>query len=53
MSSPYFSGLSDALVKAFGVPWVLGQVLTGVGGIDAAYAYGSWAAISLGAPAAS
>jgi DNA-binding transcriptional ArsR family regulator len=43
-ASPYFSGLSDVLVKAFGVPWVLGQVLAGVGGIDAAYVYGSWAA---------
>ena len=43
-ASPYFNGLSDVLVKAFGVPWVLGQVLTDVGGIDAAYVYGSWAA---------
>lgn len=42
--SPYFDGLSDVLVKAFGVPWVLGQALTGVAGIDAAYVYGSWAA---------
>lgn len=44
MSSPYSSGLSSVLVKDFGVPWVLGQALTGVGGIDAAYVYGSWAA---------
>ena len=43
-ASPYFSGLSDVLVKAFGVPWVLGQALAGVGGIDAAFVYGSWAA---------
>ena len=43
-SSPYFIGLSDVLVKAFGVPWVLGEALTGVDGIDAAYVYGSWAA---------
>ena len=43
-ASPYFSGLSDVLVKAFGVPWVLGQVLADVRGIDAAYVYGSWAA---------
>jgi len=42
--SPYFSGLSDVLVKAFGVPWVLGQALAGVGGIQTAYVYGSWAA---------
>jgi len=32
------------LVEVFGVPWVLGQALTGVGGIEAAYVYGSWAA---------
>ncbi len=44
MASPYFSGLSDVLVKAFGVPWVLGEALAGVSGIDAAYVYGSWAA---------
>lgn len=43
-ASPYFSGLSDVLVKAFGVPWVLGEALAGVGGIDATYVYGSWAA---------
>jgi hypothetical protein len=43
-ASPYFTGLSDVLVKAFGVPWVLGQVLAGIHGIDAAYVYGSWAA---------
>ena len=43
-SSPYFDGLSDVLVKAFGVPWVIGQTLSGVDGIDAAYIYGSWAA---------
>ena len=43
-TSPYFTGLADVLVKAFGVPWVLGQALTGAGGIDAAYVYGSWAA---------
>jgi DNA-binding transcriptional ArsR family regulator len=43
-ASPYFSGLSDVLVKAFGVPWVLGEALAGLNGIDAAYVYGSWAA---------
>ena len=43
-ASPYFSGLSDVLVKAFGVPWVLGEALAGVSGIDAAYVFGSWAA---------
>ena len=44
VSSPYFAGLSDVLVKAFGVPWVIGQELARVEGIDAAYVYGSWAA---------
>jgi predicted nucleotidyltransferase len=44
VSSPYFDGLSDVLVKAFGVPWVLGQALRELGGIDAAYVFGSWAA---------
>ncbi len=43
-SSPYFAGLSDVLVKAFGVPWVLAQELEGLSGVDAAYVYGSWAA---------
>lgn len=43
-SSPYFNGLSDVLVKAFGVPWVLGKALAGVSDIDAAFIYGSWAA---------
>ena len=44
LASPYFSGLSDVLVKAFGVPWVLGEALAGVSGIEDAYIYGSWAA---------
>lgn len=43
-TSPYYSGLSDVLVKAFGVTWVLGQALAGIADIDAAYVYGSWAA---------
>ena len=43
-SSPYYAGLSDVLVRAFGVPWVLGHVLAKVSGIDSAHVYGSWAA---------
>ena len=43
-SSPYFTGLSDVLVKAFGAPWVLGKALSDVENVDAAYIYGSWAA---------
>ena len=44
VSSPYFDGLSDVLLKAFGVAWVIGQALAGIAGIDTAYVYGSWAA---------
>ena len=42
--SPYFSGLSDVLVRAFGPPEVLAEVLTGIDHIDSAYIFGSWAA---------
>ncbi len=42
--SPYYDSLSDLLVKAFGPPHVLAEVLEGVEGIEAAYVYGSWAA---------
>jgi predicted nucleotidyltransferase len=47
-TSPYFDGLSDVLVRAFGVPWVIREALKGIGGIAAAYIYGSWAARYLG-----
>jgi hypothetical protein len=43
-TSPYFRGLSEVLVMAFGVPWVLGQAVGGLSGINSAYIYGSWAA---------
>jgi predicted nucleotidyltransferase len=42
-TSPYFAGLADVLVKAFGAPWVLGEALKDVDGIEAAFVYGSWA----------
>ena len=42
--SPYYRGLADVLVKAFGPPQVLAEVLEAVDGIEAAYIYGSWAA---------
>jgi DNA-binding transcriptional ArsR family regulator len=42
--SPYYQGLSDVLIKAFGVPAVLAEALRPVKGIDGAYIYGSWAA---------
>ena len=43
-ASPYFEGLADVLVKAFGPPQVLAEALCGIDDIDASYIYGSWAA---------
>ena len=51
-ASPYFEGLADVLVKAFGPPCVLAEELVGVDGIDAAYIYGSWATAIHGAGSA-
>jgi DNA-binding transcriptional ArsR family regulator len=48
--SPYYAGLADVLTRAFGVPAVLADALRGVGGIDEAYVYGSWAARHSGEP---
>jgi DNA-binding transcriptional ArsR family regulator len=42
--SPYYAGLAEVLTRAFGVPAVVTQALSGVAGITAAYVYGSWAA---------
>ena len=42
--SPYYAGLADVLTKAFGVPVVLADALNGLGGVEEAYIYGSWAA---------
>jgi DNA-binding transcriptional ArsR family regulator len=42
--SPYYTGLSDVLTRAFGVPAVLAAALRDVSGIGEAYIYGSWAA---------
>ena len=47
-NSPYFTGLADVLVKAFGPPRVLGDALSPIEGITAAYIYGSWAARLVG-----
>lgn len=44
VDSPYFVGLSQVLVRAFGPPAVLADLLADVPGVDAAYLYGSWAA---------
>ncbi len=43
-ASPYYAGLAEVLTRAFGVPAVLAEALSSVGGITAAYVYGSWAA---------
>ena len=48
--SPYFSGLADVLVKAFGPPRVVSEALSHVEGIDAAYLFGSWVARYAGMP---
>lgn len=42
--SPYYSGLADMLVKAFGPPQVLADTLAPIEGIASAYIFGSWAA---------
>lgn len=47
-NSPYYTGLADVLVKAFGPPLVLGDTLSPIVGITAAYIYGSWAARLVG-----
>ncbi len=44
VESPYFDGLSDVLVKAFGPPQVLADELAGIDGITESYIFGSWAA---------
>lgn len=47
-NSPYYSGLADVLVKAFGPPSVLGDALSPIEGITAAHIHGSWAARLVG-----
>lgn len=42
--SPYYAGLADVLVKAFGVSHVLASVLKDIDAVDHVYIYGSWAA---------
>lgn len=43
-NSPYYSGLAEVLVRAFGPPDVLGTALGPIQGISRAFIYGSWAA---------
>jgi predicted nucleotidyltransferase len=42
--SPYYDGLANVLVRAFGVPAVLGAAVRDVDGVTDAYIFGSWAA---------
>lgn len=49
-ASPYFAPLRQLLVSAFGVPSMLRRALEGLGGVDEAYIYGSWAARWHGEP---
>lgn len=42
--SPYYAGLTDVLVKAFGPPAVISGELEGLPGINEAFIFGSWAA---------
>jgi hypothetical protein len=48
VDSPYFPGLADILVKAFGPPSVIGRAIDAVGGISRAFIYGSWAVAATG-----
>ena len=48
VASPYFEGLADVLVKAFGPPRLLADALQPVDGVDAAFIYGSWASAAAG-----
>ncbi len=47
-SSPYYEGLANVFVRAFGLPAVLGAALADVDGVNDAYIFGSWAARYLG-----
>jgi len=49
-ASPYYDGLADVLTRAFGFPAVLAELLRPIGGIGAAFIYGSWAARYGGEP---
>lgn len=50
VDSPYYGGLSDVLIRAFGVPVILSEALRHVPGIVETYVYGSWAARHAGQP---
>jgi DNA-binding transcriptional ArsR family regulator len=44
VESPYYDGLAEVLTRAFGVPAVLGDAVSGIAGVEGAYVFGSWAA---------
>jgi hypothetical protein len=48
VDSPYFVGLADVLIKAFGPPGVIGDALAEIPGVEEAFIYGSWAANASG-----
>jgi len=49
-ANPYLRPLSQLAIMAFGPPLVIGEEFTSVGGIEAIYLYGSWAARYRGEP---
>jgi predicted nucleotidyltransferase len=49
-ANPYLRPLSQLATMAFGPPIVIGEELASVGGIEAIYLYGSWAARYRGEP---
>lgn len=46
--SPYYEPLRELLARAYGPPRLIGDTLRGVGGVEKALIYGSWAARYLG-----
>ena len=49
-ASPLTSDLRSLLTKAFGPPFIIGQALDGVSGIEQAFIFGSWAESHAGTP---
>lgn len=47
-ASPYYEGLVNVFVRAFGVPAVLAAAIGDLGGVVEAFVFGSWAARYLG-----
>jgi predicted nucleotidyltransferase len=48
--SPYFEGLADVLVKAFGPPQVIAEEFAGIPAVEEVIVFGSWAARYAGTP---